>query len=214
MSDWVICHHGIKGMRWGRRRYQNEDGSLTSAGAARYMDGDGGFRWGEHTNESRMNPIARVATTAGRIANRIRGVNDAVERSGLGSMVRKVTERQEQPRHIKQTESRPATAKRTKSKSKMTPEQKKAMAKKIAIGVGIVGLAAASAYVISKSKSKQSPQSFVERMLENQEFEKSQNRRLENMHNAWKKGILTDAQFQERHNAIIRDSYRRAKGLI
>lgn len=31
-----IAHHGIKGMRWGFRRYQNEDGSLTSAGRLRY----------------------------------------------------------------------------------------------------------------------------------------------------------------------------------
>lgn len=28
-------HHGIKGMRWGVRRYRNEDGSLTDAGKRR-----------------------------------------------------------------------------------------------------------------------------------------------------------------------------------
>lgn len=31
-----ICHHGIKGQKWGIRRYQNENGSLTSAGKKRY----------------------------------------------------------------------------------------------------------------------------------------------------------------------------------
>ncbi len=33
-----ICHHGIKGQRWGVRRYQNKDGSLTAAGKKRYSD--------------------------------------------------------------------------------------------------------------------------------------------------------------------------------
>jgi len=29
-------HHGIKGMRWGVRRFQNKDGSLKNAGKKRY----------------------------------------------------------------------------------------------------------------------------------------------------------------------------------
>ena len=32
----VLEHHGIKGQKWGVRRFQNEDGSLTSAGYKRY----------------------------------------------------------------------------------------------------------------------------------------------------------------------------------
>ena len=31
-----LCHHGIKGQKWGIRRYQNPDGSYTSAGRERY----------------------------------------------------------------------------------------------------------------------------------------------------------------------------------
>lgn len=31
----VLIHHGIKGQKWGIRRFQNEDGSRTSAGLAR-----------------------------------------------------------------------------------------------------------------------------------------------------------------------------------
>ena len=34
--DDYLMHHGIKGMKWGVRRYQNKDGSLTSAGKKRY----------------------------------------------------------------------------------------------------------------------------------------------------------------------------------
>ena len=36
VPDDELVHFGIKGQHWGIRRYQNEDGSLTSAGAARY----------------------------------------------------------------------------------------------------------------------------------------------------------------------------------
>lgn len=35
-----LYHHGIKGQKWGVRRYQNEDGSLTPKGRARYLMND------------------------------------------------------------------------------------------------------------------------------------------------------------------------------
>ena len=35
ISDKELYHHGIKGMKWGIRRYQNADGSLTNAGKKR-----------------------------------------------------------------------------------------------------------------------------------------------------------------------------------
>ena len=31
-----LCHFGIKGQRWGVRRFQSPDGTLTAAGKARY----------------------------------------------------------------------------------------------------------------------------------------------------------------------------------
>ena len=35
-----LRHHGIKGQKWGDRRFQNEDGSLTQAGKERYSNGN------------------------------------------------------------------------------------------------------------------------------------------------------------------------------
>lgn len=38
MDNNYVMHFGIKGMRWGVRRYQNKDGTLTPAGKVRYSD--------------------------------------------------------------------------------------------------------------------------------------------------------------------------------
>ena len=35
-----LYHWGVKGMKWGVRRYQNPDGTLTAAGKKRYGDPD------------------------------------------------------------------------------------------------------------------------------------------------------------------------------
>lgn len=35
MSEVYLVHHGIKGQKWGIRRYQNPDGTLTEAGKKR-----------------------------------------------------------------------------------------------------------------------------------------------------------------------------------
>lgn len=38
MGNTELLHWGIKGMKWGVRRYQNKDGTLTPAGKKRYDD--------------------------------------------------------------------------------------------------------------------------------------------------------------------------------
>jgi hypothetical protein len=35
MDNAYLCHHGVKGMRWGVRRYQNDNGTLTVEGRSR-----------------------------------------------------------------------------------------------------------------------------------------------------------------------------------
>ena len=69
----VLCHHGILGMHWGIRRYQNKDGSLTAAGEKRYnTDGDKK----ELTDEQKQQrqKLKKVAIGAGVAAVALAGI--------------------------------------------------------------------------------------------------------------------------------------------
>lgn len=48
-----LYHHGVKGMRWGVRRYQKKDGSLTLAGKNRYVRDAMNTARKDSVNESR-----------------------------------------------------------------------------------------------------------------------------------------------------------------
>ena len=41
MNESYLAHHGVKGQKWGIRRFQNDDGSFTKAGKRRYKNQPG-----------------------------------------------------------------------------------------------------------------------------------------------------------------------------
>ena len=57
MEDHVIIHYGIPLMKWGVRRFQNKDGTLTAAGRARYQ---------KQVDDAQQNPGKGVSGVLGR----------------------------------------------------------------------------------------------------------------------------------------------------
>lgn len=60
-----LYHHGVKGQKWGIRRYQNADGSLTDEGRRRYGFGKGAHRIISKNTTDRMKGGAALGAKIG-----------------------------------------------------------------------------------------------------------------------------------------------------
>lgn len=61
MKNEIIYHHGIKGQKWGIRRYQNEDGSLTAAGKKRYSEDSSYTEDASYTEAHTKKPVSQMS---------------------------------------------------------------------------------------------------------------------------------------------------------
>lgn len=86
MDDTAIVHSGVKGMRWGVRRYQNYDGSLTNAGRKRY--GDKGSLFSKTPSQKVAAAKAKAAKTS---ASNRQANTSSDEMPSVQSIIRKAS---------------------------------------------------------------------------------------------------------------------------
>ena len=79
-----LCHHGIKGQKWGKRNYQYEDGTYTPEGRKRYGIGDRIKEYRAHTKRSYLREARRTAHARAKQAKGL--INKSSELFGYGRM--------------------------------------------------------------------------------------------------------------------------------
>lgn len=81
MENNTLSHHGIKGMRWGIRRFQNKDGGLTAAGRKRYSDNNDSNAESEESKSARRSSALKSTDAAYIYKNRdVLSTNEINER--------------------------------------------------------------------------------------------------------------------------------------
>lgn len=84
-------HHGIKGQKWGVRRFQNEDGSLTAAGKARYGTEE------NFNKAQKYKSGLRDATVAGGLVGR--AIYKSRHKNDEGAAIERAAKKNAKPQH-------------------------------------------------------------------------------------------------------------------
>lgn len=191
MENNELQHWGIKGQRWGHRRFQNKDGSLTPAGRKRYDDDDGDAPYKKQYEAARKELAAekakqksaqleyKTAKQEARKAEAIAKKEAAIEtaRQKNEDTISKYAAKQakldykaakfEQSQAAKERRLELNTAKQ-EAKMQEKAEKRKEFTKRLAIGAGIAAAAGLTYYGLKKYQERQAMgQDLSKKMLDN-----------------------------------------------
>ena len=76
ISEEELQHHGIKGQKWGVRRYQNEDGSLTAKGKQRYGTKENFEKQYPEDKKKTLGKVSSTIKKTGGAVDKLKNVND------------------------------------------------------------------------------------------------------------------------------------------
>ena len=128
MDSKYLYHHGILGMQWGVRRFQNKDGTLTEAGKRRLIgvsyDGSGRIKdsdrgkarskiYGEVANDYKN--LSGALRSTGEVSNNLRNINDRVGSNRRAKAMRKMDVSQMTDQELRERVSRLNMEKQFKS---------------------------------------------------------------------------------------------------
>ena len=76
LSTDELYHYGIKGQKWGRRQYQNKDGSLTPAGRERYGSKENFEKQYPEDKKKTLGKVSSTMKKTGGAVDKLKNIND------------------------------------------------------------------------------------------------------------------------------------------